>query len=79
MVLHFFNKIEVFPFLVGLGVGIFVVYILKPAPVVIHKYPNLENAGKIVYRDRNGACFKYDTKEVECDKVEDKLKPYSFQ
>jgi hypothetical protein len=79
MVLHFFNKLEPFYLIMGLGIGIFVVYILKPAPMMINKYPNIENAGKVIYRDRNGACFKYETKEVKCDEVEDKLKPYSFQ
>ena len=55
------------------------VYILKPAPMVITRYPNLENVGEIVYRDRNGACFQYTTKTVDCDKVEDKIKPYPLQ
>lgn len=79
MVWKFFGKLEFFPFLCGLAVGIFVVYILKPAPMVIQKIPNLENAGSLVYKDRNGTCFTYDAKEVNCDKVEDKIKPFSLQ
>ena len=77
--MKFFNKLRFFPFLFGLAMGIFVVYILKPSPVVITRYPNLENVGEIVYRDRNGACFQYTTKTVDCDKVEDKIKPYPLQ
>jgi len=77
--MKFFNKLRFFPFLFGLAMGIFVVYILKPAPMVITRYPNLENVNDIVYRDRNGACFKYETKTVDCDKVEDKIKPYPLQ
>lgn len=77
--MKFFNKLRFFPFLFGLAIGIFVVYILKPAPMVITRYPNLENVGEIVYRDRNGACFQYTTKTVDCDKVEDKIKPYPLQ
>lgn len=72
------QHLHFFPFVIGLAAGIFCVYILKPSPMVITKYPNLENSD-IVYRDRNGTCFKYDTKTVECDKVEDRIKPYPLQ
>lgn len=77
--MKFFNKLEFFPFLFGLAIGIFCVYILKPAPMVITKYPNLENVSELVYRDRNGACFKYNTKTVDCDKAEDRIRPYPLQ
>ena len=63
----------------GLTVGIFFVYILKPAPMVVTKFPNLENTDKVIYKDRNGTCFKYDTKTVDCDKAEDRIKPYPLQ
>lgn len=77
--MKFLNHLELFPFLIGLVVGLFIVYILKPAPVVITKYPNLENTENIVYHDRNGTCFQYETKPVDCDKEEDRIKPYPLQ
>jgi hypothetical protein len=77
--MQFFNRIQFFPFLLGLALGLFFVYILKPAPIVVMKYPNLDNAGKLVYRDRNGTCFKYDIQQVDCDKEEDRIKPYPLQ
>jgi hypothetical protein len=77
--MKFFNHIEFFPFLIGLSMGIFFVYILKPAPMVITRYPNIENVDKVTYRDRNGTCFKYETKTVDCDKAEDRIKPYPLQ
>jgi hypothetical protein len=77
--MKFFNHIEFFPFLIGLAMGIFFVYILKPAPMVITRYPNIENVDKVTYRDRNGTCFKYETKTVDCDKAEDRIKPYPLQ
>ena len=77
--MQFFNHLEFLPFLVGLFLGVFVVYILKPAPMVITKYPNLENTKDVVYRDRNGTCFQYETKQVDCDKNEDRIKPYPLQ
>lgn len=77
--MKFFNKLEFLPFLLGLAGGIFFVYILKPSAVVVMRYPNLDNAEHTVYRDRNGTCFKYDVKQVDCDKVEDRIKPYPLQ
>jgi hypothetical protein len=74
-----FSKLEFFPFLFGLAAGIFVVYILKPAPHVIIRYPNLENTADVIYKDRNGTCFQYHTKEVDCDEVEDRIKPFPLQ
>jgi hypothetical protein len=70
------NNLQFFPFLLSFAIGIFIVYILKPAPIVIMKYPNLENAGKLIYKDRNGTCFMYETKEVDCDKNEARIKPF---
>jgi hypothetical protein len=63
----------------GLAIGIFWVYVLKPAPVVVVKYPNLDNVETTVYRDRNGTCFKYEVEQVDCDKEEDRIKPYPLQ
>ena len=47
--------------------------------MVITKYPNMENAGDVIYRDRNGTCFQYETKEVDCDTSEDRIMPYPLQ
>jgi hypothetical protein len=77
--MKFLNKLEFLPFLMGLAIGLFLVYILKPSAVVVMKYPNLDNAEKTIYRDRNGTCFRYDLKEVDCDKEEDRIKPYPLQ
>lgn len=69
-----FNIVQFFPLLLSFAFGIFIIYILKPSPLVIMKYPNLENAGKLVYRDRNGTCFMYETKEVDCNKNEARIR-----
>ena len=62
--------------LLSFAFGIFIVYILKPSPIVIIKYPNIENAGKIIYKDRNGSCFIYETKEVDCNKNESRIRAF---
>jgi hypothetical protein len=77
--MKFLNKLKLLPFLIGLVVGFFFVYVLKPTAVVVIKYPNLDNVGKIVYRDRNGTCFQYGMETVDCDKSEEKIKSYPLQ
>ena len=71
--------VKFLPFLIGLTIGLFFVYVLKPAPVVVVRYPNIDNVGKVIYRDRNGTCFKYEMSEVNCDDAEDRLKDYPLQ
>ena len=77
--MRFFNKIQILPLMVSFFIGFFCVYILKPAPMVIIKNPNLDNAGKSTYEDRNGVCFQYVVKNVDCDKNEDRIKAYPLQ
>lgn len=77
--MKFLNHIQFFPFMIGLTIGMFIVYILKPSAMVITKFPNLENTADLIYKDRNGTCFKYDVTTVDCDKSEDRIKPYPLQ
>jgi hypothetical protein len=65
----------VLSFLAGLAL---VRYIQVP-PAIVYRYPTPENAGKIVYRDLNGACFVYDSKEVNCDANEGRLSSMPLQ
>jgi hypothetical protein len=74
--MNLFKNIKFFPLLLSFAFGIFIVYILKPAPIVIIKHPNVENAGKIIYKDRNGSCFVYETKEVDCNKNEARIRAF---
>lgn len=74
--MNLLGNIQFFPMLVSFAVGIFIVYILKPSPLIILKYPNLENAGKLIYRDRNGTCFVYEANEVDCNANEKRIKPF---
>ena len=74
--MNLLGNIQFFPMLESFAVGIFIVYILKPSPLIILKYPNLENAGKLIYRDRNGTCFVYEANEVDCNANEKRIKPF---
>ena len=77
--MKFFNHLQLLPFLVGLFFGMFFVYVLKPSPTVIYKYPTMDNAGSVVYQDRNGVCFKYHADTVDCDKNESRITSYPLQ
>jgi hypothetical protein len=70
----FFNLV---PFILGGLVGI--VYIGlggKGAHEVIYKYPHPTTVDALVYKDPNGACYRYKVEQVDCDKNEKKLKEY---
>jgi hypothetical protein len=72
MLKHF----SLIPFLFGLVFGIVGIYFMKPQETIIYKYPTPDNVGKLTYKDKNGVCYKYTGKEVDCDKNETKLKNY---
>ena len=72
--LDFFNLV---PFIVGGVVGI--AYIAlggTGAHEVIYKYPHPTTVDALVYKDPNGACYRYKVEQVDCDKNEKKLKEY---
>ena len=73
-VFDFFHYV---PFLIGLTVGIS--YILmggRGAHEVIYKYPHPTTVDALVYKDPNGACYRYKVEEVNCDKNEKNMKEY---
>jgi len=74
--MNLLKNIKFFPLLMSFAFGIFIVYILKPTPIIIIKYPNIENAGKLIYKDRNGTCFVYETKEVDCNANEGRIRAF---
>ena len=43
------------------------------------KYPHPTNVDGNVYKEKNGVCYKYASKEVNCDENEATLKPYPLQ
>lgn len=81
-ILIYYNTIEMLKhiklhyILLGLIIGILGVFFIKPQKTIIYKYPNPENAGKITYKDKNGVCYKYNAKEVDCDTNVSRIKQY---
>lgn len=56
-------------FIVALAVGMFYVYMSTPTPKIVVKYPNPENAGKVVYKDSSDTCYTYEAHKTECSKT----------
>ena len=63
-------------FAIGIIVGIIGIYFITPAMTSMIKYPAPQEADKLIYKDKNGVCYKYTTKDVNCDKRQDKLQPF---
>lgn len=70
-------KFYYIPFLLGILIGIVLVFIYKEEKVIIYDYPKpFDNK---IYKDKNNACYQYVTKEVKCDENEKTLKQYPIQ
>ena len=65
------------PFIIGLAVGaLYIVMGGQGVHETIYKYPHPTTVDALVYKDPNGACYRYTVEEVNCDKNQDKLKEY---
>jgi hypothetical protein len=65
------------PFTIGVVTGVlYVVLGGRGAHEVIYKYPHPTTVDALVYKDPNGACYRYKVEEVDCNKNERKLKEY---
>jgi hypothetical protein len=64
------------PLIIGIIIGIIVVFCIKPTKNIVHKYPTPETADRLVYKDKNGVCYKYAVKNADCDKNESRLKDF---
>jgi len=71
-----FRRIQFMPLIIGITIGVIALIYVKPEKNIVYKYPNPESSDKIVYKDKNGICYAYAPKKVDCDKNEDKLKNF---
>jgi hypothetical protein len=70
------KHLRLLPFIGGIVIGIIAVLFVKPQKNIVYKYPTPDTAGKITYKDKNGICYKYTAKQVDCDKNESRLKDF---
>jgi len=75
-----FDFFYLLPFSIGLTLGIlYIAFGGRGAHEVIYKYPHPTTVDALVYKDPNGACYRYRVQEVNCDANEGKLKEYPLQ
>jgi hypothetical protein len=70
---------EWMPFFAGLIIGGLLLLFYKPVKDTVYKYPHPNTIQQLVYKDQNGACYKYIVNEVNCDENESTLKDYPLQ
>lgn len=68
-------KINPLYFIVSFAVGLLFVYILKPPPEIVIKFPSPQNAGKIVYKTENDTCFTILASKDNCPTDKTLIKP----
>jgi hypothetical protein len=75
-----FHHFKLMPFIAGLVLSSIVfLYLKTDNKERVTKWPRPENAGKVVYRDRNGLCYTFEAQITDCAKAGDKLQTYSFE
>ena len=76
------HHFKLLPFIVGLVIGFVIFFYFKPDAAEnkdrVVKWPHPSNAGKVVYRDRNGLCYTFDAQIADCAKVKN-LTTYAFE
>lgn len=61
----FLDCINAWAFWLALCIGMLIAYLLVPVPKVVYKYPTPENAGKVMYVDNSGVCYRYEAIPVD--------------
>jgi hypothetical protein len=68
---------QLIPFILGAAAGLLYVGLGgRGSHEIIYKYPHPTTVDALVYKDPNGACYRYKVEQVNCDKNEGKLKEY---
>ncbi len=61
---------DLFYFILGIFIGMFILYVHYDPMIIKQHQPTLDNSGKITYIDNNGVCYKYKKKQVSCKKYQ---------
>jgi hypothetical protein len=72
-----FKFFHLIPFAIGVALGVsYIAMGGRGVHEVIYKYPHPTTVDALVYKDPNGACYRYKVQQVNCDKNEAKIKDY---
>jgi hypothetical protein len=66
-------------FIISLGIGFFLVYIITPPSKVIYVYPNPDNIKDLQYKDDSDLCYKFNENEIKCPADSSKIRSYPIQ
>ena len=77
--IKFTDYIDPLYFFIALFIGLFISYIYSPPKKIIIKWPNPENAGKVVYKDYADVCYKYKASEIPCPDDKTQIKDVHIQ
>lgn len=59
-------NINVFAFFMSFAIGLLYCYVTTPPPEIVYKFPSPLNSGKVVYKESNNKCYKYNAEKVAC-------------
>lgn len=62
-------KIILIYYLSAIIITFLILYLRNPKPHIILKYPNINNKLSNLYIDNKGTCYRYKTKEIDCNLV----------
>lgn len=60
------DKLNFFYFILSFSVGIFLCYVTTPPAQIVLKFPSPSNAGKVIYKDKDGQCYSYKADKSVC-------------
>ena len=63
-------------FVIGVIMGVIGIYYMDPSMTTVVKYPAPDMVEKLVPKDRNGMCYKYSAKELDCHANEERMKSF---
>jgi len=71
-----YQHLKLFPFMIGIILGVVGIFFFTPEKTIIHKYPNPHDKKPHIYKDKNGICYTYEPTEVNCDNHETNMKDF---
>ena len=77
--IRMFKHFRILPFIVGLAAGYGLLAFYRTETRIIFEYPHPTNVDTRTYKDKNGVCYSYTSKEVGCDQNEGTVLPYPIQ
>ena len=66
------NNLDFRYFIISFSIGMLFVYMYQPEKKIVYKFPNPNNVDKVVYKDKNDACYKFKYDKKDCSLLSNK-------